>query len=86
VVRVEAGVSPRVAGGRAAGGEGSMISLPAGVRVLVATRPVDFRKGADGLAALVRETLRLDPFPGMVFVFRAKPADHVDESVRNKTE
>jgi transposase len=56
------------------------------VRVLVATRPVDFRKGADGLAALVRETLRLDPFPGMVFVFRAKPADHVDESVRNKTE
>jgi transposase len=57
VVRVEAGVSPRVAGGRAAGGEGSMISLPAGVRVLVATRPVDFRKGADGLAALVREAL-----------------------------
>ena len=42
--------------------------------------------GADGLAALVRETLRLDPFPGMVFVFRAKPANHVDESVRNKTE
>ncbi|MCI0429023.1 MAG: IS66 family insertion sequence element accessory protein TnpB [Rhodospirillales bacterium] len=63
-----------------------MISLPAGVRVLVATRPVDFRKGADGLAALVRETLRLDPFSGMVFVFRAKPADRVDESGRNKTE
>lgn len=41
-----------------------MISLPAGVRVLVATRPVDFRKGADGPAALVRETLRLDPFSG----------------------
>jgi transposase len=41
---------------------------------------------ADGLAALVRETLRLDPLPGMVFVFRAKPADHVDESSRNKTE
>jgi hypothetical protein len=30
------------------GGEGSMISLPAGVRVLVATRPVDLRKGAMG--------------------------------------
>ncbi|PXW50544.1 IS66 Orf2 like protein [Chelatococcus asaccharovorans] len=27
------------------------------VRVLVATKPVDFRKGADGLAALVRETM-----------------------------
>ncbi len=44
------------------------------------------RKGADGLAALVRETLRLDPSSGMVFVFRAKPADRVDESGRNKTE
>jgi transposase len=54
-----------------------VIPLPAGVRVLVATRPVDFRKGADGLAALVRETLRLDPFSGMVFVFRAKRADRV---------
>jgi hypothetical protein len=41
---------------------------------------------ADGLAALVRETLRLDPFSGMIFVFRAKPADRVDESGRDKTE
>jgi hypothetical protein len=71
VVRVEAGVNPGVAGGRAAGGEGSMISLPAGVRVLVATRPVDFRKGADGLAALVRETLRL--LSGMISCFAPNP-------------
>jgi transposase len=35
-----------------------MITVPAGLRVLIATKPVDFRKGADGLAALVRETLR----------------------------
>jgi transposase len=34
-----------------------MITVPAGLRVLIATKPVDFRKGADGLAALVRETL-----------------------------
>jgi transposase len=47
------------------------------VRVLVATKPVDFRKGADGLAALVRETLRIDPFSGVVYVFRAKRADRV---------
>ena len=32
------------------------------------------------------DPLRLDSFSGMVFVFRAKPADHVDESGRNKTE
>jgi transposase len=52
--------------------------LPAGpVRVLVATRPVDFRKGMDGLAALVREHLGADPFSGVIYVFRAKRADRV---------
>jgi transposase len=39
-----------------------MISLPAGVRILLATRPVDFRKGAHGLAALAQEVLTEDPF------------------------
>jgi transposase len=39
-----------------------MIAAPAGVKVLVATKPVDFRKGADGLAALVREQIQHDPF------------------------
>jgi len=47
------------------------------VRVLVATKPVDFRKGAEGLAALVRETMQADPFCGAVYVFRAKRADRV---------
>jgi transposase len=39
-----------------------MITVAAGIRVLVATKPVDFRKGGDGLAALVREALGEDPF------------------------
>jgi len=39
-----------------------MITVPAGLRVLIATKPVDFRRGADGLAALVRETLGEDPW------------------------
>jgi transposase len=52
-------------------------SVPAGVRVLVATRPVDFRRGADGLAATVQSLLRQDPFSGTVFVFRSKRADRV---------
>jgi transposase len=47
------------------------------VRVMVATKPVDFRKGAEGLAALVREEMRADPFSGAVYVFRAKRADRV---------
>ena len=41
-----------------------MIAVPAGMRVLVATRPIDFRKGADGLVALVSEMLEDDPFSG----------------------
>ncbi|MCK1671697.1 IS66 family insertion sequence element accessory protein TnpB, partial [Bradyrhizobium sp. 150] len=37
---------------------------------LVATRPVDFRKGADGLALLAKETLGHDPMKGVAVVFR----------------
>lgn len=54
-----------------------MITAPAGLRVLIATKPVDFRKGADGLAALVRETLGDDPFSGAIYVFRSKRTDRV---------
>jgi transposase len=54
-----------------------VIVPPSGVRVLVATKPVDFRKGIDGLAALVQEHLRLDPYAGTIYVFRAKRADRV---------
>ena len=54
-----------------------MIAIPPGVRVLVATRPVDFRKGPHGLAALVSEVLGEDPFSGTVLVFRSKRADRI---------
>ena len=54
-----------------------MIVPPAGVRVLVATRPVDFRRGADGLTATVETVLRQDPFSGTIFIFRAKRADRI---------
>jgi transposase len=54
-----------------------MIVPPTGVRVLVATKPVDFRKGMDGLAAYVQESFRADPFSGVIYVFRAKRADRV---------
>ena len=54
-----------------------MILPPAPFRVLVATRPVDGRRGIDGLAALVQERLGQEPFSGVVYVFRAKRADRV---------
>lgn len=47
------------------------------MRILVATQPVDFRKGHDGLAAMVQSVLKEDPFTGAVFVFRAKRADRL---------
>ena len=50
---------------------------PAGVKVLVATRPVDFRRGMDGLARLVTEEMKADPFSGVVYVFRAKRTDRI---------
>jgi transposase len=54
-----------------------VIPVPPGVRVLIATRPIDFRKGADSLAALAKETLAQDPFAGAVLVFRSRRADRV---------
>lgn len=54
-----------------------MIGPTGTVRVMVATKPVDFRKGMEELAALVREAMGADPFCGTVYVFRAKRADRV---------
>jgi transposase len=54
-----------------------MINLPSGTRILLATRPVDFRKGAHGLAALAQEVLAEDPFSGTVIVYRSKRSDRL---------
>jgi transposase len=50
--------------------------IPAGVQVYVASMPVDFRKGATGLMALVRDG-GADPFSGALYVFRSKRADRI---------
>ena len=42
--------------------------------LLLAVKPVDFRCGIDGLAALCRQELNADPFGGSVFVFTNKRA------------
>jgi transposase len=46
-------------------------------RVMIATRPVDFRKGPDSLAALVAAQFGGDPFSGVIYVFRAKRTDRI---------
>jgi transposase len=50
--------------------------IPSGAAVFVATQPVDFRKGASGLMAVVRDSGG-DPFSGALYVFRSKRADRV---------
>ncbi len=54
-----------------------MMTVPAGARILLATRPVDFRKGAHGLAALAQEVLAENPFSGAVIVYRSKRGDRI---------
>jgi transposase len=54
-----------------------VIALRPGLKVLVASRPIDFRKGVHGLVALVAEALRADPYCGDIFIFRAKRADRL---------
>ncbi|MFB6421496.1 IS66 family insertion sequence element accessory protein TnpB [Bradyrhizobium tunisiense] len=54
-----------------------MLTPPASLMIYVATQPVDFRTGAEGLALLAKETLGHDPMKGVAVVFRAKRADRV---------
>ncbi len=50
--------------------------IPSGVKVFLASHPIDFRKGIDGLLSLVRDT-GSDPFDGALYIFRAKRADRI---------
>jgi len=47
-----------------------MLQLTPQSRIFVATAPVDFRKGIDGLAAVCRQVLGANPLEGAVYVFR----------------
>ena len=47
-----------------------MLQLTPQSRIFLATAPVDFRKGMDGLAAVCRQVLGDNPLEGAVYVFR----------------
>ena len=49
-----------------------MITPPPGVRIWLAAGVTDMRRGFDGLAAMVQQTLALDPFSAQLFVFRGR--------------
>jgi transposase len=46
-----------------------MLQLNAQSKILIATMPADGRKGIDGLAAICRLQLTIDPTNGALFVF-----------------
>ena len=47
-----------------------MLQITAQHHLYIAVKPVDFRKGIDGLAAVCRKHLQSDPFKGTLFIFR----------------
>jgi len=54
-----------------------MIHLPASVRVYLCLSPCDMRRSFDGLHALVRDHLELDPFAGHLYLFANKRRDRL---------
>jgi transposase len=46
-----------------------MLQITPHHQLLLAVKPVDFRKGIDSLAALCRQSLGQDPFQGIFFIF-----------------
>lgn len=54
-----------------------MRALGNNVRVYLACRPVDMRKGMHSLATQVSAVLQADPYSGHVFVFRGRRGDYL---------
>jgi transposase len=54
-----------------------VLSLPPSVRLFVPTQPVDGRKQADSLMAIVRDVFGHDPLSGHLFVVFSKRLDRV---------
>lgn len=50
-----------------------MLTLGAATRIYLAVGATDMRKGFDGLFALVRQRLELDPLSGHLFLFCNRP-------------
>ena len=46
-----------------------MLKLTPHQRLLLAIEPADFRRGIDGLCAICKQKLHLDPLSGIVFAF-----------------
>jgi transposase len=54
-----------------------MITLSSVVRILVATQPIDFRNGIDGLSAVCRQKFEQDPMSGCAFTVRNRRSSSI---------
>lgn len=54
-----------------------MISLPPGLKIFIASKPMDMRKSFDGMAAIVTKSLKKDIYSGHVFAFCNKRGDRL---------
>lgn len=54
-----------------------MLSLGPGVQIVLASEPIDLRRGHDGLVTLVRSLWKADPYSGTMFVFFGRRMDRV---------
>lgn len=54
-----------------------MLNLPLSVKIILCLEPADMRRSFDGLARMVEDICRADPFSGHLFVFCNKRRDRI---------
>jgi transposase len=54
-----------------------VLTLGPGVQIVLATEPIDLRRGHDGLVTLVRTLWKVDPYSGTLFVFFGRRMDRI---------
>jgi hypothetical protein len=77
ILRLSEGAAPKRVAPLAAGGMRIMIPVPTATQIWVACGATDMRRGFDGLAVMVQEVIKKDPYSGHLFAFRGKRADRI---------
>jgi transposase len=62
-----------------------MFRLDAELKVYLHREAVDFRKSINGLAALVEQSMGLDPFGGAAYAFRNRRCDRIKLLIYDRT-
>lgn len=62
-----------------------MFRLDAELKVYLHREAVDFRKSINGLAALVEQSMGLDPFAGAAYAFRNRRCDRIKLLIYDRT-